>query len=85
MASHFRESLYKFISSYVSQYNDSPSFSQIAQAMKISLRSKSLITRSLRIMEKEGKITLVKQGRRLLILMPYAGYPEPDRTICNGL
>lgn len=39
------------------------------EALGISPRSKSLITRSLRILEKEGKIKLIKEGRRLIIAL----------------
>lgn len=67
MASSFREELYKFLSEYINQHDNSPSFAEITAAMGISLRSKSLITRSLRILEKERKLLLVKKGRRLLI------------------
>lgn len=63
----FRERLYKFVSEYDSQYSRSPSFSEMTQAMGISPRSKSLITRSLRALEKEGKLQLTKEGRRLVI------------------
>jgi len=63
----FRDQLCGFISDYVSKNGDSPSFSQMTEAMGISPRSKSLITRSLRLLEKEGKIKLIKEGRRVLI------------------
>lgn len=67
MTTNFRESLYKFISDYLNQYDTSPSFAEITQAMGISPRSKSLITKTLRILEKEGRVVLTKKGRRLLI------------------
>lgn len=67
MAPNFRENLYKFISDYINQYSSSPSFVEITHAMGISPRSKSLVTRSLRILEKEGKVILNKEGRRLSI------------------
>lgn len=67
MTSNFRENLFKYLSEFMDQYGSSPSFSQIAEAMGISPRSKSLITRSLRILEKEGRVSLAKDGRRLLI------------------
>ena len=67
MTQLFREKLYEFISVYDGQYNRSPSFSDMTQAMGISPRSKSLITRSLRALEKEGKLQLMKEGRRLII------------------
>ena len=67
MATNFRENLYKFLSEYINQHNSSPSFAEITDAMGISPRSKSLITRSLRVLEKEGKLILNKEGRRLLI------------------
>ncbi|OAI47783.1 hypothetical protein AYO45_05635 [Gammaproteobacteria bacterium SCGC AG-212-F23] len=44
-------------------------------AMQISPRSKSLITRSLRVLEKEGKITLRKEGRRLHITLSWSKLP----------
>jgi repressor LexA len=64
---NFRENLYKFISEYIEQYGNSPSFSEMTEAMGISPRSKSLITRSLRTLEKERMLILKKEGRRLLI------------------
>lgn len=67
MTLSFRETLYKFLSDYITQYGNSPSFAEITRAMEISPRSKSLITRSLRTLEKEGKLILTKNGRRLLI------------------
>lgn len=69
MVSTFRTSLYQYISEYITEYSDSPSFSEMIEALGISPRSKSLITRSLRMLEKEGKIKLVKQGRRLIIAL----------------
>src|SRR5262245_16822930 len=63
----FREKLYEFISEYINQYSNSPSFAEMTNAMGISPRSKSLITRSLRALEKDGKIVLTKDGRRLLV------------------
>src|SRR5215208_1334114 len=63
----FRDQLCCFISDYIHKYGDSPSFGQMTEAMGISPRSKSLITRSLRLLEKEGKIKLSKEGRRVLI------------------
>lgn len=69
MAISFRDNLYKFLSEYINQYGKSPSFAEITEAMGISPRSKSLITRSLRILEKDGKLVLVKEGRRLLITL----------------
>lgn len=67
MATSFRDNLYQFLSEYIDQYGNSPSFTEITVAMGISQRSKSLITRSLRLLEKQGKVTLVKEGRRLII------------------
>jgi len=67
MAIHFRVKLCNFISDYINQYNNSPSFAEMTEAMSISPRSKSLITRSLRALEKEGKLALTKEGRRLSI------------------
>lgn len=67
MTSNFRENLFKFLSEFMDQYGSSPSFAQITEGMGISQRSKSLITRSLRILEKEGRVSLAKSGRRLLI------------------
>lgn len=69
MAASFRDNLYKFLSEHINQHDYSPSFAEITAAMGISPRSKSLITRSLRILEKEGKLLLSKQGRRLLIAL----------------
>ncbi len=71
----FREKLYQFLSSYISQEGCSPSFLEITHAMGISPRSKSLITRSLRTLEKEGKVLLMKDGRRLLISLPTKQFP----------
>ena len=67
MINNFRENLYKYISDYIGKYNNSPSFSEITEAMGISPLSKSLITRSLRILEKEGRLHLEKRGRNLQI------------------
>jgi len=67
MITSFRDNLYKFLSDYIPQYSSSPSFAEMTEAMGISPRSKSLITRSLRALEKEGKLVLIKEGRRLLI------------------
>lgn len=67
MAANFRENLYKFISEFIHQHGYSPTFAEMTAAMGISPRSKSLITRSLRLLEKEGKLVLSKEGRRLLI------------------
>jgi repressor LexA len=69
MPTDFRTNLYNYLSDYIAQNNNSPSFGEITQAMGISPRSKSLITRSLHILEKEGKVILTKQGRRLLITL----------------
>ncbi len=70
MGTNFRENLYKFLSDYINQNGNSPSFAEMTYAMSISPRSKSLITRSLRALEKEGKVLLIKEGRRLLISLP---------------
>lgn len=70
MAANFREKLCKFLSDYINKYSNSPSFAEMTHAMKISPRSKSLITRNLRALEKEGKVVLIKEGRRLLISIP---------------
>lgn len=67
MTISFREKLYNFISEYLNQHNTSPSFAEITEALGISPRSKSLITRNLRLLEKERKVFLTKNGRRLLI------------------
>lgn len=75
MTHNFREKLYIFISEYISQYNNSPSFAEMTAAMEISPRSKSLITRNLRILEKEGKLQLLKEGRRLLIKLSHKQVP----------
>ncbi len=64
---NFQENLYKFITDYLSQYDASPSFAELTQAMGISPRSKSLITKTLRALEKDGRLVLTKKGRRLLI------------------
>lgn len=69
MATHFRDKLYKYISDYANQQGGSPTFAEMTEAMGISPRSKSLITRSLRILAKEGKVTLTKQGRQLIIAL----------------
>jgi repressor LexA len=67
---NFCEKLYQFISDYINQYNQSPKFTEMIQAMGISPKSKSLITKSLRTLEKDRKILLTKNGRRLLISLP---------------
>lgn len=67
MTTDFQTNLYQFISDYVAQYGNSPQFAEMTEAMGISPRSKSLITRSLRALEKQGKLILAKEGRRLLI------------------
>jgi repressor LexA len=67
MTTDFQTNLYNFVSEYITQNSNSPSFSEITEAMGISPSSKSLITRSLRALGKEGKIVLKKEGRRLLI------------------
>ncbi|MEO8402914.1 MAG: transcriptional repressor LexA [Gammaproteobacteria bacterium] len=69
MATNFRDKLYKYISNYANQQGGSPTFAEMTEAMGISPRSKSLITRSLRILAKEGKVTLTKQGRQLVIAL----------------
>ena len=69
MATNFQDKLYQFIAEYINQYNNSPSFAEITNAMGISSRSKSLITRSLRALEKENKLTLSREGRRLHIAL----------------
>lgn len=75
MATNFRENLYKFVSEYINQHGSSPSFADMTDAMGISPRSKSLITRSLRILEKERKLVLSKEGRRLLISLTTKNLP----------
>jgi repressor LexA len=67
MTTDFQSNLYNFISEYITLHARSPSFLEMTEAMGISSRSKSLITRSLRALNKEGKVTLRKEGRRLLI------------------
>ncbi len=67
MTTGFRDNLYQFLSDHINAYGMSPSFREITEAMGISPRSKSFITRSLRTLEKEGKLILEKKGRRLLI------------------
>lgn len=67
MATDFQTSLYQFITNYIQEKGNSPSFAEITAGMGISPRSKSLITRSLRALEKEGNLSLAKQGRKLLI------------------
>lgn len=67
MTTNFQENLCRFISEYIQSHNSSPSFSEITEAMAISPRSKSLITRSLRTLAKEGRLVLTKQGRNLHI------------------
>lgn len=75
MAIDFRTKLYKFVSKYIAEHECSPSFTEIIEALGISLRSKSLITRSLRILEKEGKVVLIKEGRRLHISLSSKNMP----------
>jgi repressor LexA len=67
MNTEFQIRLYHFISDYIKQYHCSPTYAEMTEAMGISARSKSLITRSLRSLSKTGKVTLQKNGRRLLI------------------
>jgi repressor LexA len=69
MTTDFQANLFQYLSEYIAQYNDSPSFGNITEAMGISPRSKSLVTRSLYALEKEGKVVLTKKGRRLLITL----------------
>jgi hypothetical protein len=69
MTNSFRENLYQFLEDHLKQTDHSPSFAEMTEAMGISPRSKSLITRSLRQLEKEGKLVLAKEGRRLLITL----------------
>jgi repressor LexA len=69
MTTEFQTNLYQFIADYTKEYNASPSFAEMTQAMGISPRSKSLITRSLRALEKEGKVALTRQGRQLQIVI----------------
>lgn len=67
MKPDFKTNLYNFISDYIAEHHDSPSFYEMTEAMGISPRSKSLITRSLKSLENEGQVELRKAGRRLLI------------------
>lgn len=67
MTTDFQANLYEFISQRINESGYSPSFSEITAGLGISPRSKSLITRSLRVLEKEGKLILKKQGRHLQI------------------
>ncbi|MDX1900902.1 MAG: transcriptional repressor LexA [Gammaproteobacteria bacterium] len=67
MPETFRVKLYQYIASYIADTGNSPSFSEMIDAMGISPHSKSLMTRSLRTLEKEGKLMLRRDGRRLLI------------------
>lgn len=65
----FRDKLHHYLTDYCTNNDSSPSYAEITIAMGISSRSKSLITRSLRILEKEGKLILRKEGRRLHIAL----------------
>jgi SOS regulatory protein LexA len=67
MAENFRDRLFNIVSDYINQQGHSPFFGEITHIMGLSPRSKSLITRSLRLLEKEGRLTLNKVGRHLLI------------------
>lgn len=67
MAKRFCDHLYAFLLGYLEQHKTSPSFSEMTEAMGISPRSKSLITRNLKLLEKEKRITLTKQGRHLVV------------------
>lgn len=69
MSTDFRNHLYQFIVEYLQQQGTSPAFADMTRAMNISPRSKSLITRNLRLLQKEGKIILTKEGRRLAITL----------------
>lgn len=75
MIATFRDKLYQFISEHIHESNVSPSFAEITAAVGISPRSKSLITRSLRVLAEEGKLHLAKNGRRLLISLPNKKLP----------
>ena len=63
----FKEKLYQYISKYLNETTQSPSFAELTKAMGISPKSKSLITKTLKQLKKEGKLLLVKDGRRLHI------------------
>lgn len=71
----FRDKLYQFVLDSINESNYSPSFAEMIAAVGISPRSKSLITRSLRMLAEEGKLQLVKEGRRLLISLPTKKLP----------
>lgn len=72
---NFREKLYEYLSDAIKRDCGSPSFAEMTEAMGISPRSKSLITRSLRALQKEGKLLLNKDGRRLAISLPHKHMP----------
>lgn len=69
MTEYFRDNLYKYIAKHIVECGNCPSFAQMTAALNISPRSKSLISRNLRMLEKEGRITLQKQGRSLQIAL----------------
>lgn len=79
MTTLFQDNLYQYLVDYMNQHEHSPSFAEMTQAMGISPRSKSLITRSLRALEKEDKLALVKTGRRLLITISKKDLPLHGR------
>lgn len=79
MTTNFQHYLYQFISEYIDEHHQSPSFADMTIAMGISPRSKSLITRSLRALSKEKKIILKKEGRRLLISLTSKQIPLVGR------
>ncbi len=70
MSTDLQENMYKFISEYLMLHSQSPKYSEITAAMKISPKSKSLVTRSLRALNKEGRIELKKIGRKVSITLP---------------
>jgi len=75
MSTLFQETLYQFVSKFLTENERSPSFGEITQALAISPRSKSLISRSLRALEREGKLILKKEGRCLSISLRTKALP----------
>ncbi len=75
MSTDFQDNLYKFISEHLALYGQSPSYREMTAAMDISPKSKSLITRSLRVLNKEGKILLKKAGRKVAISLTQKNLP----------
>lgn len=67
MAVKLRDSLLAFIDNFINEQGRSPSLLEMMAAMQINPRSKSLISRNLKLLEQEEKIAMHKDGRQLVI------------------